>query len=96
MSILSHFRENLPTTRIVKSTNTLSPGASNVPLDLRSLTLVQEFKIISAPSDFNIRFGGTDQDAIDLQAGDIRGGAFDSLLGSSSAGGAVVIEIHGR
>jgi len=84
--------------RITRTSTTLPAGGADTAVTLNNLSLVEAVRIISAPVDAALKFGATTETAIPVSPSDPARNelALSNLYGSSSTGGTLVLELHGR
>lgn len=87
-----------PSLYVVYVSTVLPAGGADTPIVISPITSVQAVAMVSGPSDTNLKFGNASQSAVPIAVSDAPRNFMDipALNASSSAGGTLILEVHGR
>lgn len=87
-----------PSTHVIQVSTVLPAGGADTAVTLTPIKAVQAVAVVSGPSDAQLKFGGTSASAVPVTTADpVRNGLdIPELYASSTGGGTLVLELHGR
>ena len=87
-----------PSIYVIRVSTVLPAGGADTAVTLTPIKSVQAVAVVSGPVDAQLKFGGTGASAVPIAVADPVRNALDlpELYASSSAGGTLVLELHGR